>query len=49
MRRVIDEVQAAALNGFQFNNPDALDNYFATVQEGAVVTQDLALLKASRG
>lgn len=36
VRRVIDEVQSAALNGFQFNNPDALDEYFATVQEGAV-------------
>lgn len=34
--RVIDEVQAAALNGFQFNNPAALDEYFATVPEGAV-------------
>ncbi len=36
VRRVIDEVQSAALNGFQFNNPHALDEYFATVQEGAV-------------
>jgi len=36
VRRVIDEVQAAALNGFQFNNPAALDDYFATVQEGAI-------------
>ncbi len=36
VRRVIDEVQSAALNGFQFNNPNALDAYFATVQEGAV-------------
>jgi hypothetical protein len=36
VRRVIDEVKSAALNGFQFNNPDALDKYFATVQEGAV-------------
>ena len=36
VRRVIDEVQAAALNGFQFNNPAALDEYFATVREGAV-------------
>ncbi len=36
VRRVIDEVQAVALNGFQFNKPDTLDNYFATVQEGAV-------------
>lgn len=36
VRRVVDEVQAAAANGFQFNNPDALDKYFATVPEGAV-------------
>jgi hypothetical protein len=36
VRRVIDEVQSAALNGFQFNTPNALDEYFATVQEGAV-------------
>jgi hypothetical protein len=36
VRRVIDEIQSAALNGFQLNNPNALDTYFATVQEGAV-------------
>ncbi|CAG0971523.1 hypothetical protein PLCT2_01381 [Planctomycetaceae bacterium] len=36
VRRVIDEVQSAALNGVQFNNPKALDEYFATVPEGAV-------------
>ena len=38
VRRVIDDVQAAALNGFQFNNPKALDEYFATVQEGAIAS-----------
>ncbi len=35
VQRVIDEVQTAALNGFQFNDPHALDEYFATIQEGA--------------
>ena len=36
MRRVIDEVQTAALAGLNSRNPDAFDDYFATEAEGAV-------------
>ncbi len=36
VRRVIDEVQSAAPNGLNQRHPDALDEYFATVAEGAV-------------
>jgi len=36
VRRVIDEVQSAALSGLNQRHPDALDEYFATVAEGAV-------------
>ena len=36
VRRVIDEVQAAALSGLNQRHPDALDEYFATEAEGAV-------------
>jgi len=35
VRRIIDEVQAAALKGLNFRDPNALDDYFATVEEGA--------------
>ncbi|HLF28956.1 MAG TPA: hypothetical protein VJG32_21730 [Anaerolineae bacterium] len=35
VRRIIDEVQAAALNSLNFRDPNALDEYFATVAEGA--------------
>ena len=35
VRRVIDEVQTAALNGLNQRHPDALDEYFATEVEGA--------------
>ena len=36
VRRVIDEVQSAALGGLNQRHPDALDEYFATEAEGAV-------------
>lgn len=36
VRSMIDQIKPAALTGFQFNNPNALDEYFATVQEGGV-------------
>jgi len=36
VRRVIDEIQSAALTGMNSRNPDALDEYFATEAEGAV-------------
>ena len=36
VRRVIDKVQSAALNGLNQRHPDALDEYFATEAEGAV-------------
>jgi len=36
VRRVIDEIQSAALTGMNRRNPDALDEYFATEAEGAV-------------
>jgi len=36
VRRVIDEVQSAALSGLNQRHPDALDEYFATEAEGAV-------------
>ena len=35
VRRVLDEVQTAALGGLNRRNPSALDEYFATVAEGA--------------
>ncbi len=35
-RRVMDEVQTAALAGLNSRNPDALDDYFATAAKGAV-------------
>lgn len=35
VRRVIAEVQSAALTGLNSRNPDALENYFATEAEGA--------------
>ena len=35
VRRVIDEVQSAALSGLNQRHPDALDEYFATEAEGA--------------
>lgn len=35
VRRLIEEVQSAALTGLNRRNPDALDIYFATVGEGA--------------
>ena len=35
VRRVIDEIQSAALSGLNQRHPDALDEYFATVAEGA--------------
>lgn len=35
VRRVIAEVQSAALTGLNSRNPDALDGYFATEAEGA--------------
>ncbi len=35
VRRVIDEVQSAALTGLNSRNPNALDEYFATEAEGA--------------
>ena len=36
VRRVVDEVQTAALNGLNQRQPGALDEYFATAAEGAV-------------
>ena len=36
VRRVIDEIQSAALSGMNSRNPEALDEYFATLAEGAV-------------
>ncbi len=36
VRRVIDEIQSAALSGLNQRHPDALDEYFATEAEGAV-------------
>jgi len=36
VRRVIDEIQSATLNGLNQRHPDALDEYFATEAEGAV-------------
>ena len=36
VRRVIDEIQSAALTGMNSRNPDALDEFFATEAEGAV-------------
>ena len=36
VRRVIDEVQSAALGGLNQRHPDALDEYLATEAEGAV-------------
>ncbi len=35
VRRVIEEVQSAALSGLNQRHPDALDEYFATQAEGA--------------
>jgi hypothetical protein len=35
VRRVIDEIQSAALSGLNQRHPDALDEYFATEAEGA--------------
>ena len=35
VRRVIEEVQSAALSGLNQRHPDALDEYFATEAEGA--------------
>ncbi|HEY4691632.1 MAG TPA: hypothetical protein VIK33_20150 [Anaerolineae bacterium] len=35
VRRIIDEVKAAALTGLNFRDSNALDEYFATVEEGA--------------
>jgi hypothetical protein len=37
VRRVLDEIQPAALTGLNQRQPDALDDYFATEAEGAVV------------
>ncbi len=36
VRRVMDEVQSAALSGLSQRHPNALDEYFATEAEGAV-------------
>jgi len=35
VRRVLDDVQTAALGGLNQRHPEALDEYFATVAEGA--------------
>jgi hypothetical protein len=35
VRRVLDEVQTAALSGLNQRHPEALDEYYATVAEGA--------------
>ena len=35
IRRLIENVQTAALDGTNRGNPNALDTYFATVEEGA--------------
>ena len=35
VRRVVEDVRAAALDGLNSRNADALDEYFATVEEGA--------------
>ncbi|GAB4577386.1 MAG: hypothetical protein Fur0022_01170 [Anaerolineales bacterium] len=38
VRRVVEEVQTAALAGLNRRNPNALDEYFATEAEGAQAT-----------
>ncbi|MEZ4666530.1 MAG: hypothetical protein R3E39_01200 [Anaerolineae bacterium] len=35
IRRLVEDVQTAALDGISRQNPNALDTYFATVEEGA--------------
>jgi len=35
VRRVVGDVRAAALDGLNLRNADALDEYFATLEEGA--------------
>lgn len=35
IRRLVEDVQTAALDGMNRGNPNALDTYFATVAEGA--------------
>jgi len=35
VRSVVDQVRAAALTGLNSRDPNALDSYFATVEEGA--------------
>lgn len=37
VRMVVEEVRAAALDGLNRHNPNALDKYFATIEEGAQV------------